>query len=88
MDATVGVSGDGTVRVTDKDGKEIGSLTQEQTVKKAVDKSELKSEVNKEDITKASNRYKNADKAKKDAYYKELAKAKKVLANPNAIKKI
>ena len=84
-DITVDDKGNVTVK---KDGKE-GKLTPAQTVKKAgeatsVDKKPLEAEVAKKDSTKASDKYKNADKDKKDAYDKALADAEKVLANPNA----
>ncbi|MFO3668135.1 hypothetical protein ACCQ42_10265, partial [Anaerococcus sp. ENR0874] len=87
--ATVEVGKDGTVTVKDKDGKELGKLKPEETVKKAgaatsVDKNPLEAEVAKKDATKASDKYKNADKDKKDAYDKALADAEKVLADPNA----
>ncbi|MBS5988959.1 MAG: FIVAR domain-containing protein, partial [Anaerococcus hydrogenalis] len=52
----------------------------------AVDKAPLQSEVdkNKADAIKGSDKYKNADQDKKDAYDKALADAKKVLEDPNA----
>ncbi|MDU5970281.1 MAG: cell wall-binding repeat-containing protein, partial [Finegoldia magna] len=51
---------------------------------KATDKSKLEAEVAKKDATKASDKYKYADAAKKKAYDDALAKAKKVLNNPKA----
>ena len=83
-DATIEVADDGTVTVKDKDGKEIGKLKPEETVKKIVDKAPLQKEVDKKDATQASDKYKNADKDKRDAYDRALEEAKKVLANPNA----
>nr|MDK7695867.1 hypothetical protein [Anaerococcus hydrogenalis]MDK7697647.1 hypothetical protein [Anaerococcus hydrogenalis]MDK7708893.1 hypothetical protein [Anaerococcus hydrogenalis] len=85
----VTVGNDGTVTVTDKDGKELGKLTPDKTVKKtgestSVDKKALEAEAAKKDTTKASDKYKNADQDKKDAYDKALADAKKVLEDPNA----
>ncbi|KXI14221.1 hypothetical protein HMPREF3195_00324, partial [Peptostreptococcus anaerobius] len=82
--ATIEVGNDGTVTVKDKDGKEIGKLKPEETVKKIVDKAPLQKEVDKKDATQASDKYKNADKDKRDAYDRALEEAKKVLANPNA----
>ena len=50
----------------------------------AVDKKPLQKEVDKEKATKDADKYKNADKDKKDAYDKALEDAKKVLADPDA----
>ena len=50
----------------------------------AVDKAALKTEVDKKDATQATDKYKNADKDKKDAYDKALENAKKVLEDSNA----
>ena len=52
-----------------------------------VDKEDLKAEVAKEDATKNDVKYTNADKAKQEAYDAALAKAKKVLEDPNAKQK-
>ena len=52
-----------------------------------VNKADLKAEVDKENETKASDKYKNATKEKQEAYDAALAKAKKVLEDPNALQK-
>ncbi|KXB69134.1 InlB B-repeat-containing protein, partial [Peptostreptococcus anaerobius] len=54
-----------------------------------VDKTDLKAEVDKnnDDAIKNSDKYKNADQTKKDAYDTALDKAKKVLGDPNALQK-
>ncbi|MDU4732559.1 MAG: hypothetical protein E6Y06_09250, partial [Finegoldia magna] len=52
--------------------------------KEEIDRSELQTEVDKVDTTKESDKYKNADQDKKDAYDKALEDAKKVLEDPNA----
>ena len=52
-----------------------------------VDKEDLKAEVAKEDATKNDVKYTNADKAKQEAYDAALAKAKKVLEDPNTKQK-
>ena len=86
-DAKVTVGDDGTVTVTDKDGKEIGKLTPDKTVKAKtpeVNKKPLQDEVDKGNATKDNDKYKNADQDKKDAYDKALADAEKVLKDPNA----
>ncbi|MGR7953083.1 FIVAR domain-containing protein, partial [Finegoldia sp. P2-F-LR] len=49
-----------------------------------VDKKALQAEVDKEKSTKDTDKYKNADQAKKDAYDKALEDAQKVLADPKA----
>ena len=79
--ATVTVGDDGSVTITDKDGNEIGAIPAKQTV---VDKTGLRAEANKADSTTASDKYKYADADKKKAYDDALAKAKKVLNNPEA----
>ncbi|MDU3010115.1 MAG: stalk domain-containing protein, partial [Peptoniphilus harei] len=50
----------------------------------AVDKAPLQDEVGKKDATKATDKYKNADKDKKDAYDKALEEAQKVLDKKDA----
>ena len=54
-----------------------------------VDKTDLKAEVDKNnnDAIKNSDKYKDADQTKKDAYDTALDKAKKVLEDPNALQK-
>ena len=85
-DDQIEVKDDGTVVVT-KDGKEIIIPAKDVVKKKeikAVDKNKLKAEVDKENATKATDKYKNADSDKKKAYDDALDAAKKVLDNPNA----
>ena len=85
-DDKIEVKEDGTVVVT-KDGKEIIIPAKDVVKKKeikAVDKSKLKAEVDKENATKATDKYKNADSDKKKAYDDALDSARKVLDNPNA----
>ena len=48
------------------------------------DKSKLQAEADKEEATKSSDAYKNADKNLKDAYDKALEEANNVLSNPDA----
>ena len=50
----------------------------------ALDKSQLQTEVDKENSVKDSDNYKNADKSKKDAYDKALQEGKKVLDKKDA----
>ena len=83
----VEVGDDGKATLTYPDGttNEIpGEKTVTEKVKTDVDKAPLQNEVNKEDTTKDSDKYKNADKDKKDAYDKALEDAKKVLEDSNA----
>lgn len=71
-----------TVVATQKeDGKSVSDPVE---ATPAVDKSELQTEVDKENTTKDTDKYKNADQGKKDAYDKALEDAKKVLGDPNA----
>ncbi|WP_297813875.1 cell wall-binding repeat-containing protein, partial [uncultured Finegoldia sp.] len=85
-DGQIEVKENGTVVIT-KDGKET-TIPASDVVKKkttpAVDKSKLQIEVGKESATKASDKFKNADAAKKKAYDEALTKAKEVLAKTNA----
>ncbi|WP_050748291.1 InlB B-repeat-containing protein, partial [Peptoniphilus duerdenii] len=67
-----------------KDANDNESVAGEAT---PVDKADLKAEADKEDATKASDKYKNATKEKQEDYDAALAKAKKVLEDPNAKQK-
>ncbi|MFR9275766.1 FIVAR domain-containing protein, partial [Finegoldia magna] len=76
---------DVTAKAKDNSGN-TSDPTTAKTPGEAVDKAPLQSEVdkNKADAIKGSDKYKNADQDKKDAYDKALANAEKVLADPNA----
>ena len=67
-----------------KDPSEEATATVAEAEAPAVDKKPLQDEVDKENATKDTDKYKNADKDKKDAYNKALEDAKKVLEDPNA----
>ena len=67
-----------------KDPSEEATKTVAEAETPAVDKKPLQDEVDKENATKDTDKYKNADKDKKDAYDKALEDAKKVLEDPNA----
>ena len=86
-DDQIEVKDDGTVVVT-KDGKETtipaSDVVKEKATTPTVDKKPLQEEVAKKDDVKASDKYKNADADKKQAYDEALAKAKEVLANDKA----
>lgn len=83
----VEVGTDGTATITYPDGS-TDTISAASLVEK-VDKTELKAEVNKNnnDAIKNSDKYKNADQTKKDAYDTALDKAKTVLNDPNAKQK-
>ncbi|MEJ8751848.1 cell wall-binding repeat-containing protein [Lagierella sp. ICN-221743] len=80
----VDVGKDGTATITYPDGS-TDTIEGSKLVEK-VDKTELQKEVdkNKNDAIKNSDKYKNADQTKKDAYDSALDKAKKVLEDPHA----
>ena len=76
-----------TVVATQKeDGKSVSNPVEAKVAAKApeVDKKPLQDEVDKEKSTKDTDKYKNADQDKKDAYDKALEDAKKVLEDANA----
>ncbi|KXA30758.1 copper amine oxidase domain protein, partial [Peptoniphilus harei] len=82
---TVGNDGTATITYPDKSTDTIkGSDLTEEKAKTQADKRPLQNEVDKKDDTKASDKYKNADKDKKEAYDKALDDAKKVLEDPKA----
>ena len=83
---TVEVGDDGTATITypDKSTDTIKGSDLVDQKATPVDKAPLQKEVDKKDATQASDKYKNADKDKRDAYDRALEEAKKVLANPNA----
>ena len=83
----VEVGKDGTATITYPDGSK-DTIKGTDLVEK-VDKTELQKEVdkNKDDAIKNSDKYKNADQDKKDAYDSALDKAKKVLEDPHATQK-
>ncbi|SUU95106.1 ECM-binding protein homolog [Anaerococcus prevotii] len=84
-DVTVDDKGNATLTYEDGTTNEIpADKTVTEKAKTDVDKRPLQNEVDKKDDTKASDKYKNADQDKKDAYDKALEDAKKVLEDPNA----
>ncbi|MDU1316283.1 Rib/alpha-like domain-containing protein [Anaerococcus hydrogenalis] len=84
-DVKVDDKGNATLTYADGTTNEIpADKTVTEKAKTDVDKRPLQNEVDKKDDTKASDKYKNADQDKKDAYDKALEDAKKVLADPNA----
>ena len=84
---TVEVGTDGKATITYPDGSK-DTIEGSRLVEK-VDKTELQKEVdkNKNDAIKNSDKYKNADQTKKDAYDSALDKANKVLEDPHATQK-
>ncbi|MDU3455937.1 cell wall-binding repeat-containing protein, partial [Peptostreptococcus sp.] len=81
---TVGNDGTATITYPDKSTDTIKGSDLVDQKATPVDKAPLQKEVDKKDATQASDKYKNADKDKRDAYDRALEEAKKVLANPNA----
>ena len=81
---TVGDDGTATITYPDKSTDTIKGSDLVDQKATPVDKAPLQKEVDKKDATQASDKYKNADKDKRDAYDRALEEAKKVLANPNA----
>ncbi|MHC5098967.1 stalk domain-containing protein [Peptoniphilus genitalis] len=85
QETTVSVDSTGKATITYPDGS-TDTISAPSLVEK-VDKTELKKEVDKEATTKADVKYTNASQTKKDDYDAALAKAKKVLGDPNALQK-
>ncbi|EGS35005.1 Ig domain protein [Finegoldia magna SY403409CC001050417] len=84
-DVTVADDGKATLTYADGTTNEIpGEKTVTEKAKTEVDKKALQDEVDKEKSTRDTDKYKNADQDKKDAYDKALEDAKKVLENKDA----